>query len=352
MDLFEDLPPPDSKIANEDSSLFGNLPELKAVKRKSESEDENQPSQKRKLHGNVKFQLKGFVTERMGEREDMQDAHVVLDDFTTEFKDLDIPSDISRLAYYAIFDGHAGAEAAKFAANNLHKNIVQKFPKGDVVNKDKEIKRCLIDAYRKTDEEFLQEASKQNPVLKDGSTAVSILVINDILYVANLGDSKALLCRSSEEGKHSVLSLTKDHSPTQYEERLRIQKAGGNVRDGRVLGILEVSRSFGDGRFKGCGVIATPDVLRCSLTEKDKFLLLACDGLWKGFEVDEALKYINNILEKEMPKVPNATSEEEEETNVFEIACSRIAGDAIRKGSSDNVTVMLVEIKSKSKELI
>lgn len=132
----------------------------------------------------------------------------------------------SRLAYYAIFDGHAGAEAAKFAANNLHKNIVQKFPKGwapesgkrkeifhcpykegparpsffnltpficstflnvkstcidmsvltlsfatkmlhccmflgDVVNKDKEIKRCLIDAYRKTDEEFLQEASKQ-----------------------------------------------------------------------------------------------------------------------------------------------------------------------------------------------
>ena len=36
----------------------------------------------------------------------------------------------SRLAYYAIFDGHAGAEAAKFAAENLHKNIVKKFPKG------------------------------------------------------------------------------------------------------------------------------------------------------------------------------------------------------------------------------
>lgn len=42
----------------------------------------------------MKFQLKGSVTERMGEREDMQDAHVVLDDFTTEFKDLDIPSDM------------------------------------------------------------------------------------------------------------------------------------------------------------------------------------------------------------------------------------------------------------------
>lgn len=118
-------------------------------------------------------------------------------------------------------------------------------------------------------------------------------------------------------------------------------------RDGRVLGILEVSRSFGDGRFKGCGVIATPDVLRCSLTDKDKFLLLACDGLWKGFEVDEALKYINDILEEEKPE-RGKDSEDVTETSVYETACSRVAGDAIRKGSSDNVTVMLVEIKNQS----
>ncbi|XP_028394339.1 integrin-linked kinase-associated serine/threonine phosphatase 2C-like isoform X2 [Dendronephthya gigantea] len=285
----------------------------------------------------------------MGEREDMQDAHVVMDDFGPEFSDDHIPHDVSRLAYYAIFDGHAGAEAAKFAAKNLHKNIVRKFPKGEVVNKDKEIKRCLIDAYRKTDEEFLQEATKHNPTLKDGSTAVSILVVNDVLYVANLGDSKALLCRRNEDGKYSIVSLTKDHSPTQYEERLRIQKSGGNVREGRVLGILEVSRSFGDGRFKGCGVIATPDVLRCSLTDKDKFLLLACDGLWKGFEVDEAIKYINDILEGETAIKSNKgtdESEDENEPTLYEIACSSVAGDAIRKGSSDNVTVMLVEIQS------
>jgi hypothetical protein len=36
---------------------------------------------------------------------------------------------------------------------------------GEVVNKDKEIKRCLVDAYRKTDEEFLQEATKQYVVV-------------------------------------------------------------------------------------------------------------------------------------------------------------------------------------------
>ena len=42
-----------------------------------------------------------------------------------------------------------------------------------------------------------------------------------------------------------------------------------SLRDGRVLGIVEVSRSIGDGRFKHCGVIATPDVFRTQLTEKD-----------------------------------------------------------------------------------
>ncbi|KAK6009398.1 hypothetical protein OSTOST_25666 [Ostertagia ostertagi] len=43
-----------------------------------------------------------------------------------------------------------------------------------------------------------------------------------------------------------------------YEERMRIQKAGGTVRDGRVNGIIEVSRSIGDGQFKTHGVTCIP----------------------------------------------------------------------------------------------
>ncbi len=42
-----------------------------------------------------------------------------------------------------------------------------------------------------------------------------------------------------------------------------------NFREGRVQGIVEVSRSIGDGRFKHCGVIATPDVFRTQLTDND-----------------------------------------------------------------------------------
>lgn len=48
---------------------------------------------------------------------------------------------------------------------------------------------------------------------------------------AGLSSAQAILCRYNEESqKHTALSLSKEHNPTQYEERMRIQKAGGNVR--------------------------------------------------------------------------------------------------------------------------
>ena len=62
-----------------------------------------------------------------------------------------------------------------------------------------------------------------------------------------------------------VIELTKEHSASVYEERQRIQKSGGTVKDGRVLGVLEVSRSIGDGPFKTYGVISTPDIRKCQL---------------------------------------------------------------------------------------
>lgn len=334
-------------------NLYDDLPNSEnngENKRKLEiaDQDDNELPAKRILTES-KYKLSGFVAERKGERNDMQDAHVIFDDFTEEFTNK--PVGISKMCYYGVFDGHAGHRAAQFAANHLHDNIILKFPKGETANKDREIKKCLTDAYKKTDEEFLVEASKASPVWKDGSTAVTALVVDDVLYVANLGDSRALLCRCGDNGKTSVVSLSKDHSPSQYEERMRIQKAGGTVREGRVLGVLEVSRSIGDGRFKRCGVSCVPDVMRCTLTDNDRFLLLACDGLWKGFTVDSALKFINNILENEESEETVQESERgPEDVQIdpvsarFQDACNKIASEAIRNGSSDNVTVMLVSI--------
>ena len=73
---------------------------------------------------------------------------------------------------------------------------------------------CLIDSFKKTDTEFLQKASAASPSWKDGTTAVCVLLLDETLYVANLGDSKVVLCRK-EGDKKTHLRLSKDHSPAQ-----------------------------------------------------------------------------------------------------------------------------------------
>ncbi|XP_078490505.1 integrin-linked kinase-associated serine/threonine phosphatase 2C-like isoform X1 [Ciona intestinalis] len=286
--------------------------------------------------------LRGYVAERKGERDEMQDAHVVLDDCTEDFQQL--TPKVSRVAYYAVFDGHGGKRASEHSARRLHVHLAHKLPKGTVNNFDKEMKRQILESFKVMDEEFLKEASTHKPVWKDGTTACCVLVLNDTLYITNLGDSKAILCRyQSETKQHVSVPLSKDHNPSNYEERMRIQKAGGNVREGRVLGILEVSRSIGDGQYKRCGVINVPDVKRCILNSNDRFILIACDGLWKVFDADQAIQFVLQVLQDNDLQPPEGSNKTLENFR-FETACNKLASEAVRKGSADNVTVLLVSI--------
>ncbi|XP_030634417.1 integrin-linked kinase-associated serine/threonine phosphatase 2C [Chanos chanos] len=344
MDLFDDLPAPtNSETPSQPSRGDHREKRKRQVNPEDEVVEERTCEEKKVCKGLAR--IKGFVASRRGEREDMQDAHVVLPDMSSCLPAP--PAQASRLAYFAVFDGHGGAHASRFAAEQLHRTLADKFPKGEAENLDKLIKKCLLDTFRQTDEDFLKKASSQKPVWKDGSTATCMLVVDNVVYVANLGDSRAVLCRSEPgeggaEDRTVTLALSKEHNPTIYEERMRIQRAGGTVRDGRVLGVLEVSRSIGDGQYKRCGVISTPDVRRCPLTSNDRFAILACDGLFKVFSAEEAVKYVLNILQAEPVERKEGQTEEE---GRYETACQRLASEAVRRGCADNVTVILVSIE-------
>lgn len=293
----------------------------------------------------VNYALKGYVKELKGEREEMQDAHVVIDDYAAQFENLQ-PS-VFRMALYGVFDGHGGARAAGFASENLHVNLRTGFPKGGEVRQiEKEIKKCLIEAYKKTDAEYLKVAAKNKPAWKDGTTATVILCLNDTMYISNLGDSKAILCRYKEDAQQYVpVPLTTNHNPTVYEERIRIQKAGGHVKDGRVMGMLEISRSLGDGQYKNHGVTCLPDVRKCQLTENDRFVVIACDGLWKCFSPSECIQFICDILEDDT--IEGTKSRTFNEVR-YETACQRLVSEAVLRLTADNVTVLIVAISKLS----
>ncbi|VDN04051.1 unnamed protein product [Thelazia callipaeda] len=286
---------------------------------------------------------------RKGERQDMQDAHVRLDQF-----ELTSIRNIQRSAFYAIFDGHAGRRAADFAAEHLPPLIKKKLLYcSDVDALERGIKKCFVDSYKQVDERFLIEARRTRPSWKDGTTATTILLVNSVIYCANIGDSKAVVCRNKSENnevKNIALQLTVDHSPLHFEERMRIQKAGGKVKDGRIMGILEVSRSIGDGQFKAYGLVCTPDVKKFSITKNDMlvlrsgnglniFLLIACDGLWKTFSNQEAVDYVTERL-----KQPRKRDDAEEETReiVWKNIADDLAAESVKRGCGDNVSVIIV----------
>lgn len=80
---------------------------------------------------------------------------------------------------------------------------------------------------------------------RSGTTAVCAFISPRFIYIANCGDSRAVLCRQGEP----VFS-TQDHKPGLPSEMDRIVKAGGSVMIARVNGSLAVSRALGDYDYK------------------------------------------------------------------------------------------------------
>ena len=65
------------------------------------------------------------------------------------------------------------------------------------------------------------------------------------LFVGNLGDARAVLCK-----RGSVKALTQDHLPSAIGEGTRIKGAGGEIVDGKVMSVCNVSRAFGSKTLK------------------------------------------------------------------------------------------------------
>ncbi|BBG95021.1 HOPW1-1-interacting 2 [Prunus dulcis] len=88
---------------------------------------------------------------------------------------------------FGVFDGHGGARAAEYVKQNLFSNLIR-HPKFI-----SDTKSAIADAYSHTDSEFLKSENNQN---RDaGSTASTAILVGDRLLVANVGDSRAVICR-------------------------------------------------------------------------------------------------------------------------------------------------------------
>jgi serine/threonine protein phosphatase PrpC len=218
-------------------------------------------------------------------------------------------------AFFSIFDGHAGRACASFCAANVGEAFrgTEEYGSGNY-------SRALQKAFLGMDEQMLKNwptCFQKLPALHGisadidpdpygsfapGCTAISVFVEGNVLYVANAGDCRAMLCRSGE-----AYSLSTDHTPDLPDELLRIAAAGGRVQDGRVNGCLAMTRALGDFQFKKIKTLgpedqmitAKPDVVVEELTPKDEFLLIGCDGIWERWESNKVISFVSQQLARE-----------------------------------------------------
>ncbi|XAR58577.1 Phosphoprotein phosphatase [Bertholletia excelsa] len=243
------------------------------------------------------------------------------------------------------------------------------------------LKESLLRAIHDVDAKFSKEASREN--LDSGSTAAVILKADDQILVANVGDSKAVLCseefQSLSETKANLLrlyrqrrqngairpikyfdgfklaasngmphfsakELTRDHHPDRADEKARVESAGGRVLEwggvARVNGRLAVSRAIGDVSFKSYGVISAPEVTDWQpLTSNDTYLVAASDGIFEKLSPQDVCDLLWESHSHDI-----MASELVESCSYSLAEC--IVKAALLQGSTDNLAAVIVPLRA------
>lgn len=248
-----------------------------------------------------------------------------------------------KVHFFAVFDGHGGAEVAKHCADNLHEELrtvlaqnakpagadSSTAPETSDVFIPPGIEAALTSAFIHVDEQL----AKDKTAHEVGTTAVVALLTSTHLWVANCGDSRAVLCRDG-----LAVALSADHKASRTDEVSRVQAAGGYVWWDRVMGELAVSRAIGDHCLRPY-VIAHPEVTRVLRRPEDQLLILASDGLWDVFSNQDACTVAWEAFHKAMAANAGAAKV------AVKAAARALAKSAMDKGSRDNITVVIVDVR-------
>jgi serine/threonine protein phosphatase PrpC len=270
-----------------------------------------------------------------------------------------------KCSFFGIYDGHGGSSCSDFLRDELHSFVIRDsyFPANPA--------EALRRGFQRAEEEFINRAySKKKEAVydKSGSCAVVCLIVDGYCFIANVGDSRAVM---SVNSGRSVDILTNDHKPNEETENKRIFLNGGKVYQTqtptrlvninppggnlstqvligpyRVFpGRLSVSRTFGDveakipklGGIPGV-VIATPEIKVIKLNNQSDFLLLGCDGIFDQLSNKDTVDCVWMTMDSST-KAADLHSQ-------CALACDMVMKSSLVRRTLDNITVLMIAFEN------
>ena len=287
-----------------------------------------------------------------------------------------------KISYFGIFDGHGGEGCSEFLKNNLLNYLI------DNKNFPFDIKTGLTESFEKAEEEFfkLKCSGDIEHCDKSGSCALVSILFDNKIYIANLGDSRAIMSMNSGT---KVKQLTNDHKPDNPKEFERVIKNGSKIyiddnddphRDPSKLTFIKdkaeleksksnnksneemifrvypsdlaVTKSIGDIKAKKKefggkqgSIINKPDIFIHDINSTDDFLVMGCDGIFDDLsnqEVSDAAWFVFKNLSKEKNYDIHELSQD---------ACDLIMKFALEKQTSDNLSCIVIGFEGLEKFL-
>ena len=226
----------------------------------------------------------------------------------------------SDYTYMSVCDGHGveGHEVSRYIKKILPEDMSNNLKEYDILKKENKDK--VHDIIQRTFDlanDKLVEEENINSIFS-GSTCVSVIHTPERLICPNIGDSRAVLGRCVD-GNWEGIDLSRDHKPTEPDEKKRIIDSKGRIQpfieDGEQIGPqrvwleeddvpgLAMTRSFGDRVAATVGVISIPEIKEFDFKEEDKFMIIASDGVWEFIPSTECVKIVSEYyLKNEMEK--------------------------------------------------
>ena len=286
-------------------------------------------------------------------------------------------------SFFGLYDGHGGSKACDFLRDNLHKYIINDkyFPSNP--------QKAIANGFIYAEKLFFKNYTGRD---SSGSCAIVILIIENRCYIANVGDSRAVL--SAKNGT-KFYPLSRDHRPGDEKEYKRILDAGGKIykteyeygnlntnrnstytrnsnynnnknyinnnrininnnRNSSVVGPLRVSpgklsvsRTIGDieakdPKFGGNPnvIISIPEIKYFDNTDKNDFILIFCDGVYEKLKNKDIIDCIwNEIKNKKFSDIHNMAG----------YSIEKLINKCIMQDSTDNLTVIMICLKNYEK---